>query len=228
MKKLLLLVFAIWVARAADDPALTTYTRGLVRVTNADHAVRFLKLTNVYGAVLIGNNAGAPAWTNRLRLDSLYVTNNASIDGVARATWLYGLQTNVATPALTVEGRLGGGASASAWIMSYARTTDATPTTLWSLGEADVGEHGMVGVTVDISAFDWTNGLGAFYTLHGGFAISSGVMHQVGVPVIAFQVEDVPAWDCTMDVVGGTNAVVTVTGAAGTTVYWRATSKFTY
>ena len=103
------------------------------------------------------------------------------------------------------------------------KTTDATVT---ALVRTKIPENKSVGLVINVAArrtggSSGTNGDSAFYTLTGMYKNVGGVLTGVGVPDLV-ALEDQPAWTVGFTS-SGTDAVVTVTGAAGNNITWEGT-----
>jgi hypothetical protein len=124
--------------------------------------------------------------------------------------------------------------SSTEYVLSQS-TTNATPTLLKIDGSTTsipttTAIYGAVGFTIDVAAANAAGTLGFYHRFTGAIRIASNtgtVIDAITEEVIA---EDASAasWTTTVAVSNATGyprLTVTVTGAAGTTIYWSANAK---
>lgn len=126
------------------------------------------------------------------------------------------------------------GDAQSTFVEAYTVTSDATPTVLFldglllSTKRFTVASGAVYQFTVQIAGVVHSGGNAAGYTIHGTIKNNGGTTSLVGTVTAAHTAEDDAAWDATVTADDANDAlVVTVTGAAATTVHWHATISAT-
>lgn len=172
--------------------------------------------------VIVGNTIGSIRGTPEQCRYGIYITDGASANFIIRGNRITDYGTAAMYNGATGEGGcVDGNQAATAeypLLANAVQTTDATVTTLWSLGLLD---ERMYYITAEIIAQKSDGSSRAAYQRTvlayrdaGGGATIQG---QTSLDTI----ESVAGWDCTFDVTSNTLRL-RVTGAAATTVKWRA------
>jgi hypothetical protein len=122
------------------------------------------------------------------------------------------------------------GDAQSTFVEAFTVTSDATPTELFLDGlllaskRFTVASGAVYQFTAQVSGIVSGGGNAAGYTIHGTIKNNGGTTAIVGTVTYAHTAEDNAAWDVTATADDANDALVlTVTGAAATTVNWHAT-----
>ncbi len=105
---------------------------------------------------------------------------------------------------------------------SQVQTTDATATTIATIA---IPDNTTVQIIARVKGDQNGGASSAGYVVAATVKRAGGVATMVGAPNQLSVHEDVGAWDATIDVDGGNNARVRVTGAAATTIDWQCHSE---
>lgn len=126
------------------------------------------------------------------------------------------------------------GDAQSTFVEAFSVTSDATPTELFLDGlllaskRFTVASGAVYQFTVQIAGVVHGGGNAAGYTVHGTIKNNGGTTALVGTVTVAHTAEDDAAWDATVTADDANDALlITVTGAAATTVHWHATINAT-
>ena len=189
--------------------------RSMAARNAADSADVRILLVDTSNRIVLGENAASRSYID-LGVDSTFVSNNGEIDLVTAAV-NQPIVLNHGSAAGALIQKFGG-TEYQRTIAADVQTTDATVTTLAS---GTVATNTMLTIEVDVTAKQSTFTNTAGYKRIATARDSGGILNLVGTVTAPHTVEAVAGWDCTIDV-SANDWRVRVTGAAATTINWRA------